>query len=82
MILVPCKIEDIKKRKTYTDLYKILTEFLEGEADCVKVENYKHKNAYVCRETLYRSAQRYYKNQIKIIQRGDDAYLVKTIAIK
>ena len=80
MILVPCEISEIKRG--YTDLEAILKDFMEGDADCVEVKNYKHKSATVCRECLYRSAKRKYKGQIKIIQRKDKIYLVKTIAIK
>ena len=80
MILVPCKIEETKR--PYTNLYEVLTDFLEGNDDCVKVENYTQKNATVCRECLYRAAKRFYNGQIMVIKRKDAIYLVKTIAIK
>lgn len=80
MILVPCKIENVKRPKTR--LQAMLTDFMNGDAACVKVENYPHKNATVCREVLYTAAQRRYKGQIQVVKRGDDIYLVKTIAIK
>lgn len=80
MILVPCKFENIKK--THANLKEMLTDFINGDADCVKVENYHHKNATVAREVIYLAAKRHYKGQIKVIKRGDDIYLAKTIAIK
>lgn len=80
MILVPCKFENIKRPNAR--LKEMLTDFLNGDADCVKVENYPHKNARVAREVIYPAAKRHYKGQIKVIKRGDDIYLAKTIAIK
>jgi len=80
MILVPCKIEETKRG--WSNLKGLLKDFLEGDAECVKVENYTHKSAGVCRECLYTAAKRHYKGQIKVIKRGDDVYLAKTIAIK
>lgn len=80
MTLVPCKIEETKR--SWTNLYAVLTNFLEGNEDCVKVENYTHKSAISCRECLDRAIKRFYKGQIKVIKRGDTIYLVKTIALK
>lgn len=80
MILVPCKLENIKRSNA--NLKEMLTDFINGDADCVKVENYPHKSARVAREVIYLAAQRHYKDQIKVIKRGDDVYLAKTIAIK
>lgn len=81
MILVPCKIENIKHRSN-ANLKEMLTDFINGDADCVKVENYPHKNATVAREVIYSAAKRHYKGQIKVFKSGDDIYLAKTIAIK
>lgn len=80
MILVPCKIEEAKRG--WTGLKGLLKDFLEGDADCVRVENYTHKSATVCRECLYTAAQRHYKGQIKVAKCGNDIYLIKTIALK
>lgn len=81
MILVPCKFDNIKHRPN-ANLQAMLTDFINGDADCVKIENYPHKNATVAREVIYTAAKRRYKGQIKVIKRGDDIYLAKTIAIK
>lgn len=80
MILVPCKIEETKRG--WTNLYEILTNFLEGNDDCVKVENYTHKNAMCCRECLDRAVKRFYPGQIRVVKRKDAIYLVKTIALQ
>ncbi len=80
MILVPCKIEETKRG--YSDLKGLLKDFLEGDAECVKVKNYTHKSATVCRECLAAAVTKHCKGQIKVIKREDDIYLVKTIAIK
>lgn len=80
MILVPCKLEDVKRSNA--KLKEMFTDFINGDADCVKVENYPHKNATVAREVLYNSAKRHYKDQIRVIKRGDDIYLVKTISLQ
>lgn len=80
MILVPCKIEETKRG--YTDLKAILKDFVEGDADCVEVKNYAHKNAKSCRGCLEDAVKRHYKGRITVIQRKDKIYLAKTIAIK
>lgn len=78
MVRVPCKIEETKRG--WTNLYEFLTDFLEGDDDCVRVEKWTHKNATVCRECLARAAKRFYPGQIKVKKRGENIYLVKTIA--
>lgn len=80
MILVPCKIEETKRG--WTDLKGLLTDFMNSDADCVRVSNWTHKSATVCRECLHSAVKRHYKGQIRVIKRGDDVYLAKTIAIK
>lgn len=80
MILVPCKIEETKRG--WSNLRGLLKDFIEGDAECVRVDNWTHKSATVCRECLHRAAKTHYKGQIKVIKRGDDVYLAKTIAIK
>ena len=94
MILVPCKIEETKRG--WTDLKGLLTDFMNGDAVCVRVSNWTHKSATVCvrvsnwthksatvcRECLHSAVKRHYKGQIRVIKRGNDVYLAKTIAIK
>lgn len=78
MTLVPCKIEEIKKRGSKSNLYKCIKEFYESDAECVRIENSEHKNAKVCRECFAISIKRHGFTQfVKAVQRGDEVYLVK-----
>ena len=84
MRLVSHNLEDlmIKVKRRHTDIYLMLTEFLNGNDDCVKIEDWTHKNASCCAVSVARSARHYYPNQIKVIQQGGDVYLVKLVAMK
>lgn len=83
MKFIPTNIKDLKEiAKPYSDNYRILTDFANGNQDCVKVVDYTHKNAKSCYTSLANSINRYRKGTMKAIMRGDDVYLVKTIALK
>lgn len=84
MRLVPCKLEDLmaSHERSYMSIYSILTDFLNGNDDCVRVEDDTHLNVDSCVRSLRNSIKRYYDGLIKVINRNGDVYLVKTTALK
>ena len=83
MKLVPCEINklDYHPRKC-TKLYKLLTEFANGDADCVRLEGWTHKNAKNCVNSIQLSINRYYKGLINVFTRDGEVYLVKAKVFK
>lgn len=69
-------------KRSNSDNYAILKEFLNSNDDCVKIEDWTHKNVNCCAVSMRTSIKHFYPNQIKVIQKGRDVYLVKTEAIK
>lgn len=84
MRLISYNLEDlmVSIERNYTDIYSILTDFLNSDDDCVKVEDFPHKNTASCVDSMRKSIKRFYDGSIKVIQRKGDVYLVKTEAIK
>lgn len=84
MRLISHNLEDLMVpiERKYTDIYSILTDFLNSDDDCVKVEDFPHKNAASCVDSMRKSIKRFYDGSIKVIPRKGDVYLVKTEAIK
>ena len=84
MRLVSHNLEDlmIEVKRPNSDIYSMLTEFLNGNDDCAKIEDWTHKSAYCCAASVAYSVKHFYPNQIKVIQRGGDVYLVKLVAMK
>lgn len=73
-------MEEVERSKS--DNYSILKEFANSSDDCVKLEGWTHKNASSCAASMGASIRRFYRGQIKVIQRRGDVYLVKLTAIK
>lgn len=74
------KLGNINKRgRTGNYLFELLEEFANSDLDCVKVEEWTHKNATGCVTSLYRAIKRYNKTGIRVIQRRDEVYLIKDI---
>lgn len=60
-----------------TKNYKILQEFIDSDYDCVKVENYSHKDAKGCNWCLSASIKRYHLDGIKCVLRNGEVFLIK-----
>lgn len=84
MKLVSCNLEDVMvlPERKYSDIYSILTDFLNSSDVCVKIEDYPHRNVSSCVCSIRQTVKGFYKGQIKVIQRKGDIYLVKSNAIK
>lgn len=80
MYLTPYDKAKIKKLNTYSmsSNLSLLTEFMESEHDCVRVEGWQHKDAYSCVRALGTSAKRYHMYGVKVISREGEVYLIKT----
>ena len=81
MQLVQCDIREtipIKRGdKTLSCNHRILKDFMDSNVDCVRVDDYDHKTAHSCAESLRMSIKRYYSGLIVIRQRKDVIYLIK-----
>lgn len=79
MKIVPFNKKEIRdlNRYRHTKNQKILQDFIDSGLDCVKIEDYPHKSASVCCGVLRKSAERFHMNNIEILYRGEDVYLVR-----
>lgn len=73
-------MEEVKR--DHSDNYAILKEFANSSDDCVKLEGWTHKNASSCAASMGASIRRFYRGQMKVIQRRGDVFLVKLEAMK
>ena len=74
----PCSFERIdgvgyKKTKNFL----LLEKFMNSGEPCVILKEYKHKNAYVCKETLKQSAIRFRMNDILVRVFDGEVYLIR-----
>lgn len=77
MTLVPYDANKIGCYHKKTKLLKILDEFRDSDYDCVKVENYDHKDAYSCTASLSCSIKRYHYDNIRAVTCRGEVFLVK-----
>ena len=85
MRAVPYDFKKIELKKSYfkkSELQKIIEEFLESGQDCVKIEDYNHKDATVCASSLNLAVKRYKMTGAKAISRNGEVFLVKTSLLK
>lgn len=57
---------------------KLLMEFVNGEADCVRVDGWTQKTAASCANSFRESIKRFRLTGIQVIVRKEAVYLVKT----
>lgn len=79
MNFVPCDLKKIMNAKGFkgTKNYDIITEFVEGNYECVKIEGWEHANAYSCTGSLNSAIKRFNKGGIKAVTINGEVYLVK-----
>ena len=77
MTLVPYDANKIGCYHKKTKLLKILDEFRDSDYDCVKVENYDHKDAYSRTASLSCSIKRYHYDGIRAVTHRGEVFLVK-----
>lgn len=72
------KIDEIPQKRTYHHLKDDLERFIQSGAKIVKIEFHQgeYKNATVASGCLRLAIKRHLFTGIKVIQRGDDVYLV------
>lgn len=79
MRLVPYdkkKLKDVNFKPTRN--YEMLTEFVNGDNDCVKLEGWEHSNAYGCQASFTASIRHFKIGGVKCIVRKGEVYLIKT----
>jgi hypothetical protein len=78
MKLVPY---DLRKVNTVgykkSDNYLILTEFVESDLECAKVEGFTQSSASGAAASLRQSIKRYRMGNIDAISRGGELFLIK-----
>lgn len=77
MKLVPYDKNNIEGYKP-TSNYELLNEFVNSGFECAKIENWNHKSVYSAQSSFQSSIKRFHMNNVKVIVRGDNLYLVKT----
>ena len=79
MKLIPYDIKKLaRSKRKYTDNYKVLMEFRNSDADCVKVTGWTHVTASSCVASLSKSIQTYkMQDIIQCMRCGEDIYLIK-----
>lgn len=79
MKLVAYDREDINNIGGYkpTANMKLINEFVESDLDCVKVEEWTHKNAWTAAWSLNETIKRMKKNGIKAISRNGEVFIIK-----
>ena len=78
MKLTPCSLNDLEvAMRTKTDLYPILTEFMNSGAECARLDDHGYKNANSAQASLYYAIHKYYDGLIKVFLVGEDVYLVR-----
>lgn len=84
MRIVPYDFKKLNDTKYFkkTELQKILEEFLESGADCVKIEEWTQKNASGCASSFNNAAKRYKMSGVKAISRKGEVFLVKASLLK
>ena len=76
MKMVPCNLEKTTFYKR-TKNYMLFEEFLNGDADCVQLVDHVHTSAKTCQSCLTNSLRWFRINNIKVVIRGEDVFLVK-----
>lgn len=77
MRLVPYDATKLKVYKLCKN-QKLIQEFLDSEQTCVKIEDFPHKNASVCRSVLGISIKRMGVNNVIAVLRKGCVYLIRT----
>jgi hypothetical protein len=78
MKFVPYDKKNIEKGvKRKSDNFKLLFDFQNSDLDCAKVLDYTQKNAAICQTSLMASIKRYHFNNIFVIVRKENVYLIK-----
>lgn len=78
MKMIPCDIKEFMKggyKKTSN--LEILEEFASSECECVKIEDYPHKDAYVCASSLKGSIRRFGMTGIDCVSRNGKVFLIR-----
>lgn len=77
MKLVPYDVKKLPSSQKGNN-YVLFEEFLNMNVKCVKIENFPHKSATICSQVLRVSAKRFGLTGIKIVQKGNEVFLINT----
>ena len=77
MRLIPCDVNELRGAYKQTTNYKILKEFADSDLDCAKLVEFTHSSAYICANSLNKSAMRFKLYNIKASARKGEVYLIK-----
>lgn len=79
MKMVPCDVHTVDAVRTNCKNHKVLMEFVESNHGCVELVDYPQKNAHSCAASFTQSIRRFNLNSIKVLQRGNKVFLIKSI---
>lgn len=78
MKMIPCERKDIPNgNRNTTNNYKVLTEFVESNFNCVELVDYTQACARNCQTSLQASIRRYRFHTVGVMTRGDRVFLYK-----
>ena len=66
-----------KALRPKTNNLQLLEGFMAMDVTCVEYVGYTHKNAEVCRSSIYQSIKLYGFRNIGVLRRGDHIYLIR-----
>lgn len=77
MKLIPTNEKELERTRTKSDIFSLLMEFQESTMDCAKVEDYPHKSAKSCANSISIAIKKYRLGTIRVTQRGEDVFLIR-----
>ena len=81
MQLIPYDVTKVKTVGGYkkSENLLLLEEFANSELQCAKVENFPHKDAWICAAALRNTIKRNGMTNIECITRNGEVFLIKTV---
>lgn len=79
MKMIPCERNDVPngRIRKYSENFKILTEFVEGNHECAELLEFTQKNAKNCQTSLLASIRRYRFPTVGVMTREERVFLYK-----
>ena len=77
MKFVQCDIPKAGERRGYTDMFKVLTEFVDSGIKCAKIVDYTNLSSFNCYTSLHRAAKEFKFYQVTVRYIGDNVYLIR-----
>lgn len=75
--LIPCDVNELRGVYKRTKNYEILKEFADSNLECAKLVEFTQSSAYICANSLNKSAMRFRLYNIKAFARKGEVYLIR-----